>query len=147
MVILRTAANALNTNGDRQPQIATTAENTTERNGRKMLVLDGCATDEKSKSSGGTSTGSGDASDADWTKEGTKAYEMTKKVFMAFVNHGTTGEFAAGVVGWVNSEGSSISLVVRKGTTVVVKRTLLKMVLFQQQVVHQIHLVVVVSSN
>ena len=99
------AANALNTTAS-TTQITATAENATERNGRKMVVLDGCATDEKSKSSGGTSTGSGDASDADWTKEGTKAYENAKKVFMAFVNHGTSGEFAAGVVGWVNSEGS-----------------------------------------
>lgn len=98
------AANALNTTAS-TTQIATTAENTTERNGRKMLVLDGCATNEKSKSSGGTSTGSGDASDADWTKEGTRAHENAKKVFMAFVDHGTSGAFAAGIVGWVNSEG------------------------------------------
>lgn len=51
------------------------------------------------------STNSSVASDTDWTKEGTTAYNNAKKVFMAFVNNGTSGSFAAGVVGWVNSEG------------------------------------------
>lgn len=98
------AANALNTTAS-TTQVATTAENSTERNGRKLLLMEGCATDDKKDSSSGSSTGSGDTSEADWTKEGTRAHENAKKVFMAFVNHGTSGAFAAGVVGWVNSEG------------------------------------------
>lgn len=58
-----------------------------------------------SKESSSTKTSSSNASDSDWTKEGTTAYNNAKKVFMAFVSRGTSGAFAAGVVGWVNSEG------------------------------------------
>lgn len=59
----------------------------------------------KKQESTANSTNSSVASDSDWTKEGTTAYNNAKKVFTAFVNNGTTGAFAAGVVGWVNSEG------------------------------------------
>lgn len=52
-----------------------------------------------------TSTDSSQASDSDWTQPGTTANKTAEKVFMAFVNSGTSGAFAAGVVGWVNSEG------------------------------------------
>lgn len=45
------------------------------------------------------------ASDSDWTKKGTTANKNAEKVFKAFVDRGTTGAFASGVVGWVNSEG------------------------------------------
>ncbi|MGV3007092.1 phage tail tip lysozyme [Streptococcus pluranimalium] len=48
---------------------------------------------------------SGNASDSDWTKKGTTANQNAEKVFKAFVDHGTSGAFASGVVGWVNSEG------------------------------------------
>ena len=60
---------------------------------------------KKKQESTVNSTNSSVASDTDWTKEGTTAYNNAKKVFMAFVNNGTSGSFAAGVVGWVNSEG------------------------------------------
>ncbi|MFS5663029.1 hypothetical protein V2V66_09705 [Streptococcus agalactiae] len=48
-------------------------------------------------------TSSAAASDSDWTKKGTTANQNAEKVFKAFVNHGTSGAFAAGVVGWVGS--------------------------------------------
>lgn len=58
-----------------------------------------------SELSNSINTNSFAASDSDWTKKGTTAYKTAEKVFKAFVNHGTSGAFAAGVVGWVNSEG------------------------------------------
>lgn len=64
-----------------------------------------CAVDSDVSVSTAISTNSSLASDSDWTKKGTTAYQNAEKVFKAFVNHGTTGAFAAGVVGWVNSEG------------------------------------------
>ncbi|MSU87122.1 CHAP domain-containing protein [Streptococcus dysgalactiae subsp. dysgalactiae] len=50
-------------------------------------------------------TNSASASESDWTKKGTTAYNNAKGVFDAFVQSGTSGAFASGVVGWVNSEG------------------------------------------
>lgn len=54
---------------------------------------------------GSSSIDSSAAGDTDWTKEGTEAYKNAKKVFEAWINAGVSGAAAAGVVGWVNSEG------------------------------------------
>ncbi|WP_438838963.1 phage tail tip lysozyme [Streptococcus pluranimalium] len=64
-----------------------------------------CSVPDVEDESTSINTSSALASDSDWTKEGTTAYQNAKKVFKAFVNHGTSGAFSAGVVGWVNSEG------------------------------------------
>lgn len=64
-----------------------------------------CEVSSSSSSSTVTSTTSSLASDSDWTYPGSTANKNAEKIFMAFVNRGTTGAFAAGVVGWVNSEG------------------------------------------
>lgn len=45
------------------------------------------------------------ASNTDWTKEGTVAYKNAKMVFDSWVSRGLSGAAAAGIVGWVNSEG------------------------------------------
>lgn len=55
--------------------------------------------------SSAVSTDSSFASDSDWTKEGTTAYQTAKRVFDAWVSKGLSGASAAGIVGWVNSEG------------------------------------------
>lgn len=47
------------------------------------------------------------ASDADWTKPGTTAYKTAKKVFKAWTDLGLDGGAAAGIVGWVQSEGGT----------------------------------------
>lgn len=70
---------------------------------KATLLLMSCGPRHSSKPTGGTS--SDVASDADWTKEGTTAYKNAKAVFDAWVNAGLSGEAAAGIVGWVNSEG------------------------------------------
>lgn len=70
---------------------------------KATIILMSCGTRHSSKPTGGTS--SDIASDADWTKEGTTAYKNAKDVFDAWVNAGLSGEAAAGIVGWVNSEG------------------------------------------
>lgn len=50
-------------------------------------------------------TSSEGASESDWTKEGTVAYKHAKQTFDTFVSVGLSGEAAAGIIGWVNSEG------------------------------------------
>ena len=70
---------------------------------KATIILMSCGTRHSSKPTGETS--SDVASDADWTKEGTTAYKNAKAVFDAWVNAGLSGEAAAGIVGWVNSEG------------------------------------------
>jgi conserved hypothetical secreted protein len=70
---------------------------------KATIILMSCGTRHSSKPTGETS--SDVASDADWTKEGTTAYKNAKAVFNAWVNAGLSGEAAAGIVGWVNSEG------------------------------------------
>lgn len=52
-----------------------------------------------------TTTSSAGASQADWTKPDTVAYKNAKYVFDEFIKAGVDGGFAAGVVGWINSEG------------------------------------------
>lgn len=44
-------------------------------------------------------------SSGDWTKKGSHAYKVAKSIFDAWVDHGASGAAAAGIVGWVNSEG------------------------------------------
>ncbi|MFS6325067.1 phage tail tip lysozyme [Streptococcus agalactiae] len=61
--------------------------------------------DSSTKDSSGTNTNSSNASDTDPFKDGTTANANAKKVFMAFVNSGLSGQSAAGSIGWVNSEG------------------------------------------
>lgn len=70
---------------------------------KATIILMSCGTRHSSKPTGETS--SDVASDADWTREGTTAYKNAKAVFDAWVNAGLSGEAAAGIVGWVNSEG------------------------------------------
>lgn len=65
----------------------------------------GCFVSDLEEESTSINTSSAAASDSDWTKKGSTAYQNAEKVFKAFVNHGTSGAFASGVVGWVNSEG------------------------------------------
>ncbi|MEY8700957.1 phage tail tip lysozyme [Streptococcus ferus] len=64
-----------------------------------------CSVVGSSETSTSVQTDSSAAADSDWTKPGTTAYKTAEKVFKAFVNHGTSGAFASGIVGWVNSEG------------------------------------------
>lgn len=58
---------------------------------------------DKSSSSGGTDSASG--ADSDWTNKDSTAYKTAKKVFDSWVDKGLSGAAAAGIVGWVNSEG------------------------------------------
>lgn len=65
-------------------------------------------TEESNKSSSESSDVSTSSSDAlanDPFTKGTQANKTAEKVFKAFIDRGTSGAFAAGVVGWVNSEG------------------------------------------
>ena len=68
------------------------------------LLAQNCKTDEKTDTSTGA-TDSASASNADWTVKGSDAYNNAKKVFDAWVSKGLSGASAAGIVGWVNSEG------------------------------------------
>ncbi len=56
-------------------------------------------------SSSSVATVSSVVSDTDWTKEGSTAYNNAKLVFDSWVSKGLSGASAAGIVGWVNSEG------------------------------------------
>lgn len=65
--------------------------------------------DVKSNSSSSSSpdeVSSQGASDTDPFTPGTTAYNNAKKVFDKFVEHGFSGPAAAGIIGWINSEGS-----------------------------------------
>lgn len=75
----------------------------TMSNGRKLVtILIDCKSAEASSSS---STDSDAASDSDWLKEGTTAYKNAKAMFDTWTNAGLSGSAAAGMLGWVNSEG------------------------------------------
>ena len=104
--------------------------------------------DDGSKPQSTSKTDSASAGDSDPFTKGTKAYENAHKVFMAFVNAGLSGESAAGAVGWANSEGSyDIIGRAQEGIMVVVSMTPFQRELFQRQVGHLTHLVVVESSS
>ena len=81
-------------------------------NGRCVTYNDGSDDDEddddddSGPKSDSSHTISGSAGDTDPFTKGTKAYENAHKVFMAFVDSGLSGEAAAGIIGWINSEGS-----------------------------------------
>lgn len=51
------------------------------------------------------STSSSNASDSDWLKEGTRAYNNAKDIFTAWTNAGLSGTAASGLLGWIESEG------------------------------------------
>lgn len=84
--------------------IKQTNEGTNNGTKTTIILLD-CPKPSGSNSSDGK-TNSKDASAADWTKEGTKAYENAKYVFDTWVEAGLSGEAASGIVGWVASEGN-----------------------------------------
>ena len=92
-----------------------------------------------------TKTDSSSAGDSDPFTKGTKAYENAHKVFMAFVNAGLSG-LQVLLVGQT-LKGAMTSLDVPKGITAVVSMTPFLRELFQRQVVHLTHLVVVESSS
>lgn len=50
-------------------------------------------------------TSSDSTSQTDWTKKGSIANVTAGEVFHAWVSKGLSGASAAGIVGWVNSEG------------------------------------------
>ena len=58
-----------------------------------------------SSNSNSTATVSTVVSDTDWRHEGSTAYNNAKLVFDSWVSKGLSGAVAAGIVGWVNSEG------------------------------------------
>ena len=68
---------------------------------RMMLVIDTCPT----PTSNPGEVPSGEIGDSDWTTPGTTAYNNAKNIFTHWVNKGLSGAAAAGIVGWVNSEG------------------------------------------
>nr|WP_303977509.1 phage tail tip lysozyme [Streptococcus danieliae] len=67
----------------------------------------GCDDTSSPRTSQSTSskTDSSMASDSDWTHVGSTAYNTAKGVFDAWVSKGLSGAAAAGIVGWVNTEG------------------------------------------
>lgn len=65
----------------------------------------GCDLKGANNSSSADRTDSGLASDSDWTYPGSVAYNNAKKTFDDWVSKGLSGASAAGIVGWVNSEG------------------------------------------
>lgn len=71
---------------------------------KATVILMDCPPGKGSGSANGKTDSSG-ASDEDWTKEGTTAYKNAKYVFDTWVGAGLSGEAAAGIVGWVASEG------------------------------------------
>lgn len=58
-----------------------------------------------SDSSSSGNIGSGSSGNKNWLKEGTQAYKNAKDVFDFWVSKGLSGKAAAGILGWVNSEG------------------------------------------
>lgn len=63
-------------------------------------VSDGC---DPSESDGTASAGAGTA--GAWTQPGTTAYNNAKATFDSWAHIGASGAAAAGIVGWVNTEG------------------------------------------
>ncbi|MEX2803860.1 phage tail tip lysozyme [Streptococcus sp. H31] len=67
-------------------------------------ISNSCSVSESTTSTAVSTVSSG-ASDSDWTKEGSTAYNNAKAVFDSWVSKGLSGASASGIVGWVNSEG------------------------------------------
>lgn len=77
--------------------------NVKKRDGDKVVtILADCAPEDIAVSDTTTSDA---AANSDWTKEGTEAWKNAKSLFDAWINAGLSGEAAAGIVGWVDSEG------------------------------------------
>lgn len=70
-----------------------------------VLMDEDCPDESDSDSSSSMSGSDAMAAGEDWTVPGTQAYKNAEHIFKAFVDSGTSGAFAAGVVGWINSEG------------------------------------------
>lgn len=66
---------------------------------------DGCIDPDDPTNSNGSDIYDNNGADSDFTKKGSTAYKTAKKVFDAWVDKGLSGAGAAGIVGWVNSEG------------------------------------------
>lgn len=69
------------------------------------IVLIDCKHGDEGEKSTSDSVASGNASESDWTKEGTRAHTNAKKTFESWTSKGLSGTAAAGIVGWVESEG------------------------------------------
>lgn len=78
--------------------------NETSDGEKATVVLMDCPPEKGGNSSDGKTHSDG-ANNADWTQEGTKAYKNAKYVFDTWIDAGLSGEAAAGIVGWVASEG------------------------------------------
>lgn len=70
-----------------------------------LLADCGPVGEDDSSSSDDGSISSDAAAGSDWTKKGSVAYKTAKRVFDSWVDKGLSAEAAAGIVGWVNSEG------------------------------------------
>lgn len=74
-------------------------------NNKKIVtLLIDCKPSKKSNKNSNTTSSDG-ASQADWTKEGTVAYNNAKAAFDLWTSKGLSGEAAAGIIGWTVSEG------------------------------------------
>lgn len=91
---------------DHQDEVDNQSDANTDGQKATIILMD-CG--KKNKASGAaTSTSSAGASDMDWTKEGTTAYKNAKDLFDAWTGEGgLSGEAAAGIIGWVQSEGGT----------------------------------------
>ena len=77
-------------------------------NKEKVIVLFMDCDSDKSKSSENGSSGkvsSKTPSRKDWLTEGTQAYKNAKEAFDLWTSKGLSGEAAAGIIGWTNTEG------------------------------------------
>ena len=91
---------------DNQDEVDNQSDANTDGQKTTVILMD-CG--KKDKASGASSsTSSAGASDMDWTKEGTTAYKNAKDLFDAWTGEGgLSGEAAAGIIGWVQSEGGT----------------------------------------
>lgn len=100
-------ANNLATNGKGNSSFVKKAADDKVKDDGKLVVLYGdCKpTNKKSnKSSSGTVSSEG-AGDSDTFKEGTTAYKNAKAAFEKWTSNGASGEAAAAMIGWTQSEG------------------------------------------
>lgn len=74
-------------------------------NNKKIVTLLIDCKPSKKSNKNSSSTSSDGASDQDWTKEGTTAYNNAKAAFDLWTSKGLSGEAAAGIIGWTVSEG------------------------------------------
>lgn len=75
-----------------------------ENNKKLVTLLVDCKPSKKSSKNSNTTSSEG-ASDQDWTKEGTTAYNNAKAAFDLWTSKGLSGEAAAGIIGWTVTEG------------------------------------------